>query len=45
MLLWGWLLAVWIYEELFNDDSDNSSQDNTCDYDSSYDNDDYEEDF
>ena len=33
MLLWDWLLAAWIYEELFNDDLDNSSHDNTRDYD------------
>ena len=45
MSLWNWLLAAWIYEELFNDDSDNSSQDNTCDYGSSYNYDDYEEDY
>ena len=23
MSLWDWLLAAWIYEELFDDDSDN----------------------
>jgi hypothetical protein len=45
MSLWDWLLAAWIYEELFDDDSSNSSHDNTRDYDSSYDYDDYEEDF
>ena len=45
MSLWDWLLAAWIYEELFDDDSDNSSQDNTRDYDSSYDCDEYEKDF
>ena len=45
MLLWDWLLAAWIYEELFKDDSDNTSYDNTCDYDSSDDYDDYEEDY
>ena len=33
MSLWDWLLAVWIYEELFDDDSDNSSQNNTYNYD------------
>lgn len=43
-------LAVWIYEELFDDDSntsshDNTSRDNTRDYDSSYNYDDYEEDY
>lgn len=41
MSLWDWLLAAWIYEELFDDGSDN----NTRDYDSSYDYDDYEEDY
>ena len=45
MSLWDWLLAAWIYEELFDDDSDNTSHDNTCDYDSSDDYGDYEEDF
>ena len=46
MSLWDWLLAAWIYEELFDDDdSDNTSHDNTYDYDSSYDYDDYEEDY
>ena len=43
MSLWDWLLAAWIYEELFDDDLDNSSHDNTRDYDSPYDYDDYEE--
>ena len=38
MSLWDWLLAAWIYEELFDDDSDTTSHDNTRDYDSSYDN-------
>ena len=50
MSLWDWLLAAWIYEEVFDNDSDNSSHDNTSrdnthDYDSSYDYDDYDEDF
>ena len=45
MSLWDWLLAAWIYEELFDDDLDSTSHDNTRDYDSSYDYDDYEEDF
>ena len=50
MSLWDWLLAAWIYEELFDDDSDNASHDNTSrgdtrDYDSSYDYNDYEEDY
>ena len=39
MSLWDWLLAAWIYEELFEDDSSAPSHNNTCDYD------DYEEDF
>ena len=50
MSLWDWLLAAWIYEELFDNDSDNTSHDNDSSYDhddndSSYDYDDYEEDF
>lgn len=45
MSLWDWLLAAWIYEELFDDDTDNTSLNNTHDYDSSYDYDDYEEDY
>ena len=45
MSLWDWLLAAWIYEELFDDDSDNISHANIHGYDSSYDYDDYEEDF
>ena len=45
MSLWDWLLAAWIYEELFDDDSSNSSHDNIHDYDSSYDYDDYEVDY
>ena len=45
MSLWDWLLAAWIYEELFDDDSDNRACDSICDYDSSYDYDDYEEDY
>ena len=44
MSLWDWLLAAWIYEELFDDDSDNTLPNNTRDYDSSYDYDDYGED-
>ena len=43
--LWDWLLAAWIYEELFDDGSDTTSHDNTRDYDSSYDYDDYEENY
>ena len=45
MSLWDWLLAAWIYEELFDDDSGDRLCYNTCDYDSSYDYDDYEEDY
>ena len=26
MSLWDWLLAAWIYEELFDDDLDSTSQ-------------------
>ena len=44
MSLWDWLLAAWIYEELFDNDSDDRSCDDTHEYDSSYDYDDYEED-
>ena len=44
MSLWDWLLAAWIYEELFDDASDNRSYNNIRDYGSSYDYDDYEED-
>ena len=43
--LWDWLLAAWIYEEIFDDDSNDRSCDDTRDYDSSYDYDDYEEDY
>ena len=45
MSLWDWLLAAWIYEELFDDDSSDSSHDNTHDNDSSYNYDDCEEDY
>ena len=45
MSLWDWLLAAWIYEELFDDDTDNTSNNNNRDYDSSYDYNDYEEDY
>ena len=41
MSFWDWLLAAWIYEEVFDDDSYNTLHDN----DLSYDYDDYEEDF
>ena len=45
MSLWDWLLAAWIYEELFDDDSDNTSHDNSRDDYSTDDYDDYGEDF
>ena len=48
MSLWDWLLAAWIYEELFDDDSDNSLPDNTCYHDSFHNhvyNDDFEDGF
>ena len=44
MSLWDWLLAAWIYEEMFDDESDDMPYYNTRDYDSSYDYDDYEDD-
>ena len=47
MSLWNWLLAAWIYEELFDNDSknrscDDSFSDNTF---RDYDYDDYEDDY
>ena len=45
MSLWDWLLAAWIYEEVFDDDLASTSHDNTHDYDSPYDYDDYEENY
>ena len=33
MSLWDWLLAAWIFEELFDDDSDTTSHDNDSSYD------------
>jgi hypothetical protein len=39
--LWDWLLAAWIYEEVFDDNSNDRSCDDTRDYDSSYDEEDY----
>ena len=45
MSLWDWLLAAWIYEEVFDDEADDRSCDNNRDYDSSCNYDDYEEDF
>ena len=41
MSLWDWLLAAWIYEEFIDDDSNDCSHNNTRDYDSSDDYDDY----
>ena len=40
MSLWKWLLAAWIYEELFDDDLVTTSHNNTHDDDSSDDRDD-----
>ena len=34
MSLWDWLLAAWIYEEIFDDDSNDRSCDNICNHDS-----------
>ena len=31
MSLWDWLLAAWIYEELFDNDSKNTSHEDTRD--------------
>lgn len=45
MSLCDLLLAAWIYEEVLDNDSDNTSHDNTHDYDSLCDYDDYEEDY
>ena len=47
MSLWDWLLAAWIYEEIFDYDSDNRLSDDSFNNDSyrDYDYDDYEEDF
>ena len=44
MSLWDWLLAAWIYEEIFDYDSNDRSCDNTCNHDSFRDYD-YEDDF
>ena len=44
MSLWDWLLAAWIYEEIFDNDSNDRSCDNTCNHDSFRDYD-YEDDF
>ena len=45
MSLWDWLLAAWIYEELFDNGSNDMSCDDTHNYDSSYDYDGYEDEF
>ena len=45
MSLWDWLLAACIYEEIFDDDSDDRSCDSTHEYDSSCDYNDYDEDY
>ena len=45
MSLWDWLLAAWIYEEVLDDESDNSSHNNTRNYDSSDDYDVCDEDY
>ena len=48
MSLWDWLLAAWIYEEFFDDDSNDNLCDDTRNYDSfcDYDYDhDFEDDF
>lgn len=42
MSLCDWLLAAWIYEEIFENDSHDRLCDDTRDYDSYYD---YEDDF
>ena len=44
MSLWDWLLAAWIYEEIFDNDSNDRSFDNTCNHNSFRDYD-YEDDF
>ena len=44
MSLRDWLLAAWIYEEIFDNDSNDRSCDDSFNNDSSYDYDDYEED-
>jgi hypothetical protein len=37
MSLWDWQLAAWIYEELFDNNSNDNLHNNTYDYDASYD--------
>ena len=44
MSLWDWLLAAWIYEEIFDNDSNDRSWDITCHHDQLRDYD-YEDDF
>ena len=44
MSLWDWLLAAWIYEEIFDDDSNDRKCGNTYDRDSFRDYD-YDDDF
>ena len=38
MSLWDWLLAAWIYEEMFDNDSDNTSHNNNLHNSTSHDN-------
>ena len=45
MSLRDWLLAAWIYEEILDNDSNDRSCDDSFNNDSSYDYDDYDEDF
>ena len=46
MSLWDWLLAAWIYEEIFDDDSNDRQCNNTYDRDSFHDyDDDFNDDF
>ena len=43
MSLWNWLLAAWIYEELFEDNSRNRFDDNHHNRNSLYHYDDYDD--
>ena len=43
MSLWNWLLAAWIFEEVFDDDADDRPRKNNRD--ALYDHDDYDADF
>ena len=45
MSLWIWLLAAWIYEELFEDNSRKGTDDNYHGYNSSHYYDGYDDDF